>query len=290
MRKVILAFVLCSFILFQLSAATKTSNKSFRVATFNIRLQTSADTAARSWEKRKTDVARIIKQYDFDIFGVQEIGNSQQEAELISMIPNYTYFGKGRDNQQGTAGEQIGILFKTKRYELVEKGAFFLSDTPDAISKGWDADYRRMCVWTKLCDLKTKKSFYVFCTHFDHVGVKARAESAKLIVTRIKAIAENLPVLLLGDLNATPNELEMYKTLSRNLNDAFEKSVVNNSYFTGTFNGYEMSEKAMSSFKRIDYIFSKKIKVLNYKVLIDKYSEGSYPSDHFPVMIECKHL
>ena len=290
MRKNILAFVLCSFILLELTAAKKKTEMPFRVATFNIRLQTSADTAAHSWEKRKTDVARIIKQYDFDIFGVQEIGNTQQEADLKVLIPTYTYFGKGRDNQQGTDGEQIGILFKTIRYELAEKGAFFLSDTPDTISKGWDGDYRRMCVWTKLYEIKTKKSFYVFCTHFDHVGLKARAESAKLIVKKIRTIAGNLPVLLLGDLNATPNELEMYATLTEDLSDTFEITEVNNSYNTGTFNGYEMSEKAMSSFKRIDYVFSKKIKVLNYKVLTNKYSAGSYPSDHFPVMIQCKHL
>ena len=289
MRKLVHSIILVCFVSFELTA-NKQTEKSFRVATFNIRLQTSADTAARSWEKRKTDVARLIKEYDFDILAVQEIGNSQQEADLKALIPNYTYFGKGRDNQEGTSGEQIGILFKTGRYELIETGSFFLSNTPDTLSKGWDADYRRICVWTKLCEIKTKKEIYIFCTHFDHVGVKARTESAKLIVSRIRAITGNLPALLLGDFNATPNELEMYKTLSYNLNDAFEKNAMNNFYNIGTFNGYEMSKKAMPTFNRIDYIFSKKLKVLKYKVLTDKYSSGCYPSDHFPVMIKCKHL
>ena len=288
MRKIILAFVLCCFILFQLSAATKSSDKSFRVATFNIRLQTSADTAARAWEKRKTDVARIIKEYDFDIFGVQEIGNTQQETDLKGLIPGYTYYGKGRDNQQGTIGEQIGIFFKTKRYELVDKGSFFLSGTPDTLSKGWDAAYRRMCVWSKLYDTKTKKSFYIFCTHFDHIGVKARVESAKLIVSKIAEIALNFPLLLLGDLNATPNETEMYATLSSNMNDVCKIARFNKSLVIGTFNGYDTSKVAMPTFNRIDYIFSKRIKALTYNVLTDKYSKGSYPSDHFPVTIECK--
>lgn len=290
MRKIILAHILGSLIIFELMAAKKQTENQYRVATFNIRLQTAADTAARSWEKRKTDVARIIKQYDFDVFGVQEIGNPQQEAELKNMIPNYTYFGKGRDNEQGTMGEQIGILFKTKRYELAEKGAFFLSETPETMNKGWDAAYRRMSVWIKLCDKKTKKTLYVFCTHFDHVGVQARAESAKLIITKIEAIAGNSPVLLLGDLNATPDEASMYGTLSHKLNDAYEKAIVNKSKYAGTFNGYEMSKEALPTLKKIDYVFFNKMKVLTYNVLTDKYSDGCYPSDHFPVMIECEHL
>jgi endonuclease/exonuclease/phosphatase family metal-dependent hydrolase len=290
MRKFIVILIIASLISGELFAIKSQSKKIFRVATFNIRLQTSADTAARSWDKRKTDVARIIKQYDFDVFGVQEVGNLKQEADLKTLIPNYTYFGKGRDNQQGAAGEQIGVFFKTKRYLLSENGSFFLSETPEKMSKGWDADYRRMCVWTKLFDRKTKTSFYVFCTHFDHIGVKARAESARLIVAKIKQIAGNFPVLLVGDLNATTNESVMYEALSSNMQDSREIAVLKSDHFSGTFNGYEMSTDSMTTFKKIDYIFCKKIKVLTYKVLTDRYSEGSYPSDHFSVMIECEHL
>lgn len=270
-----------------LLASKSVSNNHLRVATFNIRLQTPADSGVRAWDKRKTDVARIIKQYDFDVFGVQEVGNSKQEADLKALIPNYTYFGKGRDNQQGTEGEQIGIFFKTKRYSVINKGSFFLSETPEMISKGWDGAFRRMCVWTKLYDKQTKATFFVFCTHFDHVGVKARAESAQLIVAKMITIAGNLPVLVVGDLNSTPDSQEMYKTFNDNLDDSRKVSVNPSKGYLGTFNGYEMSSDSIPKFQLIDYIFCRKIKVLRYKVLGDKYSEGSYPSDHFPIMIEC---
>lgn len=269
--------------------AMKSSSTKLRVATFNVRLQTTADTAARSWDKRKTDVARIIHQYDFDVFGVQELGNSKQEAELKALIPSYTYFGKGRDNPQGTSGEQIGVFYKTKRYMLKEKGSFFLSETPDTLSKGWDADYRRMCVWTKLYDRKDKRAFYVFCTHFDHIGIKARAESAKLIVSKIKIIAGSLPVLLVGDLNATPEAKEMYQALTSYMDDSHENAASRPVDNLGTFNGYNISPDSISTFNRIDYIFGRKIKFSSYKVLTDKYSEGSYPSDHFPVMVEVEN-
>jgi len=263
-------------------------NKLFRIATFNIRIQTPADTAARAWENRKADVARIICDSNFDLLAVQEIGNEKQSKDLKKLIPDYTYIGYGRDNQQGTTGEQIGIFYKTKRYNIVESGFFFLSETPDVLSIGWDANYRRICVWAKVFDVINKKTFYVFCTHFDHIGVKARVESAKLIVSRINIIAGEFPVILLGDLNATTEETEMYQVLSSSLNDSFLKCGERESAISGTFNGFDISENAMTNFKRIDYIFTRKIKVKNYKVLTQKYSEGSYPSDHFPVMIEAK--
>lgn len=257
------------------------------VATYNIRLQTPVDSGARSWDNRKTDVARIIKQYNFDIFGVQEVGNKKQEADLKSLIPHYTYYGKGRDNQAGTEGEQIGIFYKTKRFILEEKGSFFLSETPDTISKGWDAAFRRMCVWTKLADKISKQEFYVFCTHFDHIGVKARVESAKLIVERVKKIAGNSPVLFVGDLNTSPDATEMYKTLVAYFTDSREISKTPPVGSVGSFNDFDVSKSLLPVNERIDYIFCNKAAVFNYRVLNDRFSDKTYPSDHFPVMIEC---
>jgi endonuclease/exonuclease/phosphatase family metal-dependent hydrolase len=257
------------------------------IATYNIRLQTAVDSGDRSWKNRKTDVARIIKKYDFDIFAVQEVGNKKQEADLKRLIPEYSYFGKGRDNQAGTKGEQIGIFYKSKRFVSEENGSFFLSETPDIISKGWDAAFRRMCVWTKFRDLQNKTEFYVFCTHFDHMGVKARVESAKLIVERVKKIAGDMPVLFLGDLNTSPESTEMYKILISAFDDSREISQIHPVGSVGTFNGFDVSTALLPLSVRIDYIFCNGFNVFNYKVLDDKFSDKTYPSDHFPVMIEC---
>ena len=285
MRKILSVILMVLICAVQLSAAK--APVKMNMATYNIRLQTSADSAARSWVNRKADVARIVKQYDFDVFGVQEVGNRNQEADLKALIPAYAYFGKGRDNQPGTKGEQIGIFYKTSRFELKEKGSFFLSETPDTISKGWDAAFRRMCVWTKLYDLQSKTVFYVFCTHFDHMGVKARVESAKLIVERVKSIAADSPVLFVGDLNTSPDATEMYKTLNAAFDDSREVSKKRPVGSVGTFNGYDVTKTLLPVSERIDYIFCKKFKVLDYRVITDKFSEKTYPSDHFPVMIEC---
>ena len=290
MKKLVIIILLCSSIFSEVFAIVRVQQKApkMNVATFNIRLQTPADTAARSWDNRKTDVARLIKQYNFDIFGVQEVGNQKQEADLKALIPGFTYFGKGRDNQEGTEGEQIGIFFKTNRFKAEENGFFFLSDTPEKMSLGWDAAYRRICVWIKFYDQQSKTNFYYFCTHFDHIGIKARAESAKLIVKRIKVIAKDAPVILAGDLNASTNEPEMYKTLINFLNDSRDISLIKPKSPEGTFNGYEINTDSIPTFNRIDYLFCRKFQVVNYLVIRERYSKYTYPSDHFPVMIECE--
>lgn len=285
--KITLLFCLTISLNFLLAGNLLEKPAKMNVATYNIRLQTSADSAARSWDNRKTDVARLIKKYKFDIFGVQEVGNPSQEADLKALIPGYTYFGKGRDNQMGTEGEQIGIFYKTTRFTIKDYGYFFLSQIPESMSIGWDAAFRRMCVWTKLYDNKAQKNFFVFCTHFDNIGAKARIESAKLIIEKIKEIALDSPVLLVGDLNTSPESTGMYKTLSGYLGDSREISKKAAVGSIGTFNGFDVSKSLLPVSERIDYIFCKKVTVFNYRVLNIKYSDKTYPSDHFPVMIEC---
>ena len=290
MTKRIYFIAICVLGYIQLFAIGNNSKKHARmhISTFNIRLQTKADSAERSWGNRKKDVTKIIKKYDFDIFGVQEIGSSAQEADLKALIPEYSYFGKGRDNEAGTLGEQVGIFYKTSRFVLKEKGSFFLSETPEVMSKGWDAALRRMCVWSKFQDRQNKTDFYVFCTHFDHMGVKARIESARLIVEKVKKIAGDKPVFLMGDLNTSPEATEMYTILISAFDDSQDISKIRPAGSVGTFNGFNVSTSLLPPSKRIDYIFSKKTKVLKYQVLNDKFSEKTYPSDHFPVMIECE--
>lgn len=284
----ILLIFTAGFISFSSAKDNAQQNSKMNIATYNIRVQTSADTLARDWEKRKTDVAKLIKQYNFDIFGVQEVANAKQETDLRTLLPSYTYFGKGRDSQMGTAGEQIGIFYKTKRFTIKDYGFFFLSATPEAMSLGWDAAFRRMCVWTKLYDKNSEQSFYVFCTHFDHLGVQARVESAKLIVNKINEIAGDFPVLFVGDLNTSPQSSDMYKILSSDLKDSREVTQTPPTGSIGTFNGFDVSVSSLPLSARIDYIFCKKFSVFNYKVLNDRYSSKTYPSDHFPVMVVCE--
>lgn len=268
-------------------AQTKPRAKNLNAATFNIRIETTYDTGARSWENRKSQVVQLINNHKFDVFGVQEIVNYDQENDLKKLLTAYSFVSKGRDNNEGTAGERLAIFYNKQRFAILDSGFFFLSETPDKMSKGWDAALNRICMWIKLKDKVTRKSFYFFNTHFDHVGTMARAQSAKLIVAKINEIAGRSTVFCVGDFNASPAETNILTTISTALSDSRLLSKATPTGTLGTFNGWEINAPDFGEKVRIDYIFSRKIKVLSYAVLNDKFVPETFPSDHFPVVINC---
>ena len=159
---------------------------------------------------------------------------------------------------------------------------FWLSETPSKPGLGWDALCNRTVTWIKLKDKITKKNFYVFDTHFDHRGNKAREESSKLILNSIKEInKENLPLILTGDFNLVKTSVPIQLIL-KGLNDAIDKSVSLPYGPAGTSGGFEV--KVLP--RKIDFIFiNDKVKVLRHGVLSDSFGLF-YPSDHLPVLAE----
>lgn len=263
-----------------------------RIATFNIRIQTSGDTGNRSWTKRKQYVGDIISNvYKFDLFGVQEIASSTQQSDLMSYLSGYSILWKGRGNTAGNTGERCAIVYRTSRFELINSGWFFLSTTPDVYSVGWDAALSRICLWVKLKDKVTNRELYFFNTHFDHVGATARTESAKLVIKRIGEITEgeDIAVFLTGDLNfSIENGTVPYTTiLNGGLRDS--RNVPGRRQVkgpVGTSNGWDMSPSSYTESRRIDFIFvNQRVDVFSYTAIDKKYVDDAYPSDHFPVMI-----
>jgi endonuclease/exonuclease/phosphatase family metal-dependent hydrolase len=290
-------FLLCTSLLVSLAScadefvgANKLLSESdtLNIATYNIRLQTTADKEERSWSNRKSQVAKLIYNHRFDVFGVQEIGSLAQENDLKDMLPAYDFYSKGRDNTEGTEGERLAVFYNKTRFTLLDKGSFFLSETPNVVSKGWDAALNRICLWVKLNDTVTGKSFYFFNTHFDHLGVKARAESAKLIASKINAITTGEVVFCVGDFNASPSEIAVYNTIKAVLPDSRLISESKPVGTIGTFNGWDVQAISFAENVLIDYIFCRNVSVYSYEVLNDKFVEKTYPSDHFPVLIKCK--
>jgi endonuclease/exonuclease/phosphatase family metal-dependent hydrolase len=256
------------------------------VATYNIRVKTKCDTGNRSWDYRKTHVAQLINSNRIDILGVQEIADSTQHVELSALLPAYHHFAKGSDDTSSDSGERIAIYYNKNRFSEHDKGFFFLSETPEVASKGWDAALNRICIWTKLLDNKTNKSLYFFNVHFDHMGSMARSESAKLLITKIKEIAGENFIICAGDFNASPAEIAVYKTMASELNDSKIISKSPPTGMDGTFNGWNTNLSTFTEGRRIDYIFVKKVQVVSYSVLSDKFIGDNYPSDHFPVIIK----
>ena len=190
----------------------KSSKCSLRWCTFNIRLQNDTDEKAGvGWSVRKDRVANYIKANHIDVVGMQEVLHPQLE-DLLARLPEYDYVGVGRTDG-ATKGEYSPIFFLRDKFEVLEKGNFWLSETPDVPgSKGWDAALERIASYAKLKDKATGKVFMAVNTHFDHVGVVARRESAKLIMRKIQEIVGKRPAVVTGDFNVTEND-EAYKTM-----------------------------------------------------------------------------
>lgn len=263
-----------------------TEKISLRTASYNLRLLTTADAGNKSWAERKVYAEKIISKYDFDLFGTQELVYSQI-TDLLALVPRYSYTGVGRNDGTNT-GEFSAIFYKKEKFELLDKGTFWLSQTPNIPSKGWDASLNRICSWGKFRDKESKKEFYFFNTHFDHVGTIARLESAKLILSKIKEIAGNAPAFCTGDFNLKP-ETEALKILadSKFLWDSRNISAEAPLGTEGTYHGYDLSQTSYNN--RIDYIFvTQAVNIRSYAVINDDIELQAFSSDHFPVFAKAE--
>ena len=257
---------------------------SFRVMTYNIRLDTSGD-GVNQWSLRKDRVASLIRYHGADLFGVQEALPNQM-ADLKAALPIFDWYGAGRDDGKNK-GEFSAVFYRSDRFELLDNGTFWLSETPETPgSKGWDAAVTRVCSWVKLRDRWTLQTLFHFSTHFDHIGNISRRESARLIVARIQHITKhNAPVVLTGDFNTGP-ESDAYHAIIVNssLQDAKDLTQTPhygpNSTWSTFFVGQNLGD-------RIDYIFitPKHLRTLQHATLTDSNNQY-YPSDHLPVLAE----
>ena len=255
-------------------------SQELNVMTFNIRYNNRND-SLNAWPYRKDIAASQILFHQTHILGIQEALHDQV-MDLAHSLSRYKYVGVGRDDGK-TKGEYSAIFYDTARLKLIQSATFWLSLTPEAPgSKGWDADITRIVTWAKFSDIKTKKLFFVFNTHFDHIGQEARRESAKLLKQKVKDIAGNVPVIITGDFNAKPSD-EPIKILLDDPNKFTDSKLISITPHygpQGTFNGFGLKERDNEP---IDHIFLKgKWKVLQHATLSQSWG-GRYSSDHFPV-------
>ncbi|MDR1557835.1 MAG: endonuclease/exonuclease/phosphatase family protein [Tannerellaceae bacterium] len=274
MKRVLIILLAC----WAVGACTCPEQTKMRIATYNLRMDTPHD-SINSWSYRKDRVKALIRYHDFDIIGTQE-GFLHQLADICE-IPDYTYFGAGRDDGK-SAGEHAAIIYKKDKFALLDSGNYWLSETPDKPGLGWDATCcNRICSWVKFKHKDTGTEFYFFNVHFDHQGVIARKESGKLMVRKIQEIAGDAHVVCTGDFNSLP-ETEQIQALSALLHDS-RKAAITPYGPEGTFNSRFANPITK---QRIDYIFvSDRFQVDRYAVLTDNNGQY-YPSDHQPVVVD----
>lgn len=288
MRKILL-FMTVLFAA-SIAAAGPKSKKELNLATFNVRYQTPKDTGVRNWDARKSACVACIRDERFDVVGLQEV-REQQQQDLREMMPEYAFEFVGRDN--GTKGEAVGIAYRKDRLKALESGRFWLSPTPETPSNAmaWGGPERhRVAIWIKFEDLKTKKRFYYLSTHLEVNGQNknVRSESASLIISKEQEInKEGLPFFVVGDLNPTNQEEEVLVKLRGYFIDSYHKASDDGTRYgpTGTYNGFNPDADLSSPNKKGDYIFGKGKYTLNRYEAVTKKYDGQYPSDHLAVVV-----
>lgn len=279
-------FKRCRFIIWiGLFFALDLEAQTLKLMTYNIRLDVASD-AENAWPLRRSFLVDQLHFFEPDILGVQEALPNQVQF-LETNLPDYGREGLGREGSG--KGEFSAVFYKRSRFLLLKSQTFWLSPTPDTVSIGWDAACLRVCTAVLLKDKHTKQKFWVFNTHLDHIGEAARKGGLELILSRIKSMnPEQLPVVFMGDLNATP-ETSLIALVKSQLDDTREKSAVAPLGPEGSFTGFKFGAAKL---RLIDYIFinrNPKIKVKKYAV-VEHSRNQLYPSDHFPVYVEIELL
>ena len=245
--------------------------------TFNIRYD-NPDDGENRWDNRKKELAEMLSYYHPDVFGLQE-GLVQQLNFIKENLTDYKMIGVGRDDGK-EKGEFTAIFYDTTKLQLVDYATFWLSEKPDSVSVGWDAALERICTYGLFQNIENGKRVYVLNTHYDHIGKLARVNSSKLLLKKITALSkENIPIVLMGDFNSTPEE-DPIKILANDLVDGGSKGIYGP---LGTFNGFD---KQAVLENRIDFIFYKDLIVESYRNIDDKMKNGNCVSDHLPVLIQ----
>ncbi|MFN8300501.1 MAG: endonuclease/exonuclease/phosphatase family protein [Chitinophagales bacterium] len=249
------------------------------VMTYNIR-NCHAPDGVNVWGKRKHKVFDLLHKYRPDILGMQEVRHKQLE-HLKQALKNYGEAGVGRDNGR-RAGEYSPVFFRSDKFKLLQSGNFWLSETPEVPgSKNWDAALTRICSWVELQVIGTDSSFFVFNTHYDHRGEKARENSALLMAKKVAEIAGGKPFVITGDFNARPDSKAISNLIQNipGLKDVFTTAPEHKTAEVNTDYGFNVSNKQGS---KIDYIFCWSGGMpVSCEIIAD--NDGVfYPSDHLP--------
>lgn len=281
MKKIILCLVAA---LFSVSIAfAQHSDNEVNVMSYNIRMDTPAD-GDNQWTYRKDLAAGVIKFYDVDVFGAQEVLHHQL-MDLLERLPGYGYVGVGREDGK-TKGEYAPVFYKKDRFSVEKEGDFWLSEDMHAVGKkGWDAACERVATWAIFQDKVSGKKFFFLNTHLDHMGKVARHEGASLVLEQVKQLSGNLPVIVTGDFNAAPQDdpIQVLTNTQDRRHLVHTRSIASLRYGPEwTFHNF--GRIPVEKREWIDYIFVKgDIEVLRHGVLTEAL-DHLYPSDHCPIL------
>jgi endonuclease/exonuclease/phosphatase family metal-dependent hydrolase len=259
--------ILCSFLI------------SISVMSYNMRYGTAKD-GDHHWNNRKIATPAMLKAQSPDLIGVQECFDFQAEF-ILNECPEYEGYGIGRE--VGFTGERTEIFWKKDKFELLDKGTFWLSETPSEPSKGWNAKNTRTATWVILKLKRGGKELLFVNTHLDHISGLAREKGLALIEERIDSLAGGRPVILTGDFNI-PDDNQVILDLNERMTNA-RLSAKRKGPDVSTFTAFGKRKDRYV----IDYIYYQGFRRCRRFSVIDKsYKNIPYISDHYPIIATLK--
>lgn len=260
---------------FTSSAQKQSRDYDLKVMSYNIRMGTAKD-GTNSWEYRYPATAMMIQDQKPDVFGVQEAFDFQIRF-IEDNFTDYDCVGVGRDNGK-SEGEHMSIFWNKKTVKMIKWGTFWLSETPEKPSKGWDAACKRTATWALMKDKNTGKMFYFVNTHLDHRGSEARRQGLNLIVSRIDEINQKgYPMVLTGDFNMKPDDAAL-TGLEQKMQSARKIAPKTDNHATLNLWGKGKADMV------IDYIYVSGFSACpEYHTITEKYGAWKYVSDHYPI-------
>lgn len=255
------------------------------VMSFNIRLDASVDNENR-WNNRKEAVCQMLRYYQPDLLGMQEVCPNQMDDLKTSLNQTYEALGVGRDDGKHQ-GEHSPIFFNKQKFKLIKHGDFALSEHPNIFGqKGWDASYNRICTWAILQDKQTQQKIAYFNTHLDNDGKVARREGIKLILERIKVYASGLPTIITGDFNCTDDEEPSAVLKSYKMENARNLAPI---VYGPNRTWHDYGRLPLTERTIIDHVYvSQQLKPNRYRIIGDK-PDYVYLSDHNPVFVNLNY-
>ncbi|MBO4434697.1 MAG: endonuclease/exonuclease/phosphatase family protein [Bacteroidales bacterium] len=248
------------------------------VMSYNIR-NSHADDGPNAWEIRRSATPAMLDAVNPDIFGVQE-AYPEQEQYILEQCPRFKAIGVGR-NDGADDGERMTVFYNTKVLEMEDGGTWWLSETPDVPSVGWDAKYPRTATWVKMKDLRNGKLFYFVNTHLDHKGVNARREGLRMVVSKIREMDPDIPMVFTGDFNVQPAD-SCLMVLDSLMLSARATAAVSDT--TASFNGFKGPKTI------IDYIYySGFTKADEFRVVTESFDGKPFISDHYPIVSKLQY-
>ena len=244
-----------------------------KVISFNMRTGGADNGTQNAWGARREGISAMMAKENPTVMGVQE-ALSYQLTFVTENVPGYEYYGVGRDDG-GSTGETMAIFYKTDVVELGDHGTFWLSETPDEVSYGWDAAYRRTATWAFFTVKATGKKFFYINTHLDNEGSEAREQSMRLICDKLAELnPDGYPSILTADFNSTTDNA-IFDPLKMVMHDARTDAAVTDQF--GTYNGWGTTTST------IDHIFYSDFTPLEYHTIMDRWNGVQYISDHYPI-------